>query len=457
MARMFRQRIGWQLPALMASESLIILGSIAISTSIRLHRGLSMDQWPKALLIASLCQLCLYYTECYDFRVLSDRREVFVRLIKALGVTSLIVAAVYFWLPSMVIGPGVFFLVAFAVITGLGSWRMIFEWCAAHVGHRERLLLVGTGAASLSLAQELHARKELGVEIVGFIDPAYVGPRAPNAEVIGTVEDIPRIANALAVDRVVVGLGDVRGRMPMEQLLDMKLEGVVFDYLASVYEEFTGKIAVENLRPSWLIFSDGFRQHRTFRGLKRLFDVIASILGLFVSAPLIALTAATIKLTSDGPALFAQKRVGKNGRIFTLYKFRSMRTDAESGIGAVWARENDPRVTPVGRFLRKSRLDELPQFWNVLRGDMSLVGPRPERPEFVGELTTLIPFYRQRHVVHPGLTGWAQVKYQYGSSVEDALQKLQYDLFYIKNQSLGLDLYVAFKTIKIIILRRGAQ
>jgi sugar transferase (PEP-CTERM system associated) len=243
----------------------------------------------------------------------------------------------------------------------------------------------------------------------------------------------------------------------MDKLLEMKLEGVSFDHLASTYEELTGKIAVENLRPSWLIFSSGFRKSRLVRSTKRLMDIAASIIGLTLAGPIMLAVAAGVKLTSPGPALYMQRRVGQHGRLFMVYKFRSMRQDAEVGTGAVWAKKNDDRVTPIGRFLRRTRLDELPQLWNVLTGDMSLVGPRPERPEFVQKLTEQIPFYGQRHVVRPGLTGWAQVRYTYGSSTEDAMQKLQYDLYYIKNLSIALDLFIIVSTIKTVIMRKGAQ
>jgi exopolysaccharide biosynthesis polyprenyl glycosylphosphotransferase len=235
----------------------------------------------------------------------------------------------------------------------------------------------------------------------------------------------------------------------------MKLDGVAFDHLASVYEEYTGKIAVENLRPSWLIFSDGFRKSRRFAALKRLSDMLLAVVGLIVFAPVLVLVALLVKLTSPGPALYSQRRVGHNGQVFTVHKFRSMKVNAEAGTGPVWASRDDPRITSIGRFLRRSRLDEIPQLWNVLVGDMSFVGPRPERPEFVAELTRQIPFYGQRHIVRPGLTGWAQVRYAYGASAEDAMQKLQYDLYYIKNMSVALDLFVILATIKTVILRRG--
>jgi len=410
-----------------------------------------------AAVIAAVSQVCLYYADLYNFRVLAERREVFLRLLQALGSAALVLALLYYWLPALVIGRGVFLLVAAFVILAVGGWRAVCEWVTGRIGYRERLLLVGTSAATVALAKELHDRRELGVNIVGFIDPdpARVGAPVFNPGVLGTVDDIPRIIRTHGVDRVVVSLADARGRLPMDRLLEMKLDGVAFDHLASVYEEYTGKIAVENLRPSWLIFSEGFRKGRLVGSVKRAMDVVVAAIGLVLSLPLMGVIAVAIKLTSPGPVLFRQARVGRGGRVFTLYKFRSMREDAEVGTGAVWAREDDERVTPVGRILRRMRLDELPQFWNVLRGDMSLVGPRPERPEFVKELTRRIPFYGQRHTVKPGLTGWAQVRYRYGSSVDDALEKLQYDLFYIKNLSLALDLFILFKTVQIVVLRRG--
>jgi sugar transferase (PEP-CTERM system associated) len=450
--------------ALIAFETLLILSAVCAAAWLRLGQEASQSLMEegaliKALLVALICQVCLYYADLYDLHAVSDRRELFIRLTQALGATSFLLAATYYWFPSLVLGRGVFMISAALVLVLVSGWRFIFEWLTRQVAPRERLLLVGTGPAALSLARELFSRRqELGVEIVGFVDPdpARVGAPVINPGVIGTIEDIPSIVRARGVDRVVVSLADARGKLPMEKLLEMKLDGVTFDHLASVYEELTGKIAVENLRPSWLIFSSGFRKSRLVRSLKRTVDIIAATIGLIVASPVMLLVGICVKLTSPGPALYRQERVGQHGRVFTVVKFRSMRQDAEAVTGAVWATKNDTRVTPIGRFLRRSRLDELPQLWNVLTGDMSLVGPRPERPEFVAQLTKQIPFYGQRHVIRPGLTGWAQVRYSYGSSVEDALEKLQYDLFYIKNLSIPLDLFVIVSTIKTVILRRGA-
>jgi sugar transferase (PEP-CTERM system associated) len=458
-------RLTLRTATLVAFETVLIVAAVGLAAYARLgewaweilreENGLG-----KTLLVAGVAQVCLYYADLYNLRLVSDRRELFTRIVQALGAASFILAAIYFWFPALVIGRGVFAIAAGLVVTLVIGWRFAFEWLSRRVSPRERLLIVGTNAAAVTLAEELFSRRhELGVEIVGFIDPdpARVGAPVLNPGVVGTVEDIPSIVRARDVDRVVVSLTDARGKLPMDKLLEMKLDGVTFDHLASVYEEYTGKIAVENLRPSWLIFSSGFRKSRFVSAAKRAFDLVASAAGFVLALPLMALVALAVKLSSPGPVLYHQQRVGQHGRIFTIHKFRSMRQDAESETGPVWAAAGgDARATAVGRFLRRTRLDELPQLWNVITGDMSFVGPRPERPEFVTDLTRQIPYYGQRHTVRPGVTGWAQVRYTYGASVEDALQKLQYDLFYIKNLTLALDLFILVETVKTVILRRGA-
>jgi sugar transferase (PEP-CTERM system associated) len=453
------------------SLTLVVFETVLIVASIATAAYLRFGDWSleiltkengaaKTLLAAGVVQMCLYYADLYDLRVASDRPELFVRIVQALGAASFILAVVYFWFPTLIIGRGVFVMAAFLVITLVIGWRVAFIWMSGQLAPRERLLLVGTSQAAVGLARELHEhRHELGVEIVGFVDsdPALVGTRVVNPGVIGLIDEIPSIVRARAVDRVVVSLGDARGKLPMEKLLEMKLDGVTFDHLASVYEEYMGKIAVENLRPSWLIFSSGFRKSRILGASKRAVDFVVSVAGLVVTVPIMAAIALATKLTSPGPVFYHQRRVGRLGRVFVVHKFRTMQLDAEAETGPVWAsKDGDVRVTPIGRWLRRTRLDELPQLWNVLKGEMSLVGPRPERPEFVEGLTREIPYYGQRHVVRPGVTGWAQVRYTYGASTEDALQKLQYDLYYIKNASLALDFFIIFDTIKTVVRRKGA-
>jgi sugar transferase (PEP-CTERM system associated) len=456
----------WRTAVLLTGETALLTTAVALGSYLRLRDStpqffMGTDGVLRVMLIVVVCQICLHYADLYDLRTIADTRDLIVRLLQALGATSLILAVIYFWFPDWVIGRGVFLIAAVLVITLILLWRLLFTWLSKNMAPRERLLLVGTNPASVELARELFERRhDLGVEIAGFIDPdpSRVGAAVLNPGVIGTIDDIPSLVERLNIDRVVVSLTDARGRLPMDRLLDIRLKnGVSFDHLASVYEEYTGKIAVENLRPSWLIFSSGFRKTRASMAVKRVFDVSLSLVGVVVSLPVMALVALAVKATSPGPVLYRQERVGLNGHIFTVLKVRTMRQDAEAATGPVWSLKNDARVTPIGRFLRRTRLDEIPQLLNVLRGEMSFVGPRPERPSFVEQLTAQIPFYGQRHVVKPGLTGWAQVRYSYGASVEDAIEKLQYDLYYIKNLSFSLDLVIVLETIKTVVLRRGGQ
>jgi sugar transferase (PEP-CTERM system associated) len=450
---------------LVVIEHVLIVLAVAAAAVIRFSVGdlqmntMANSLWWRAVLIGIVLQVSLHYCDLYDLRTLNARRDLVIRLVQALGGASLVLALLYYWLPYLVIGRGVFVLSSILIIGLVAGWRMAFEWLSLKVP-AERLLIVGTSSAAVALAQELFdRRRELGVDLIGFVesDPARVGERIINPGIIGTINDIPQIVHERKADRVVVSLADARGKLSMDSLLEMKLNhGVRFDHLASVYEQYTGKIAVENLRPSWLIFSEGFRQGRLVLGAKRALDIVVAALGMIVTAPVMALVILIMMRVSPGPIFYHQRRVGKDGRIFNIHKFRSMNVDAEATTGAVWSSAGDPRVTPLGRFLRRTRIDELPQLWNILRGEMSIVGPRPERPEFVADLSERIPFYGQRHVVRPGLTGWAQIRHQYGSTVDDALQKLQYELFYIKHLSIGFDLFIVLETVKTVLMRRGS-
>ena len=457
----------WRSMVLVTGEAFLLIASVIISSVVVAGPyawDLLTDNTAvfRVLLIVMVCQVSLHYVDLYDLRTITGTRDLVVRLLRALGAASVILGITYWLFPLLVVEQGVFVLFAAIALLLVIAWRSAFEWVTSHLAPRERLLLVGTSPAAVTLARELFERRqELGVDIVGFVDPdpARVGAPVINPGVVGTIDDIPALTASMRVDRVVVSLSDERGKLPMGQLLDVRLRtGVAFDHLASVYEEYTGKIALENLRPSWLIFSAGFRKTRMLLVAKRTFDIVAAVCGLVLASPLMLLAATIVKLESPGdPILYHQERVGLNGKVFTIHKFRTMRTDAEAGTGPIWSRANDTRVTSVGRFMRKTRLDEIPQLWNVLSGEMSLIGPRPERPSFVEQLTQQIPFYGQRHVVKPGLTGWAQVRYSYGASVEDAVEKMQYDLFYVKNLSMRFDLVIAFETVKTVLLRRGAR
>ena len=301
-------------------------------------------------------------------------------------------------------------------------------------------------------------QREFAYRVIGFIDDdaTRIGERIVNPGIVGTPADMAALIATHQIDRIVVGLSDRRGKLPVEELLRAKMAGIRVEDATTTYERVTGKILIDDLRPSWLIFSDGFHVSRITRWMKRSIDLALALVLFVLASPLMVLTAIAILVETGRPLLYCQERVGENGKIFTLCKFRSMRQDAEKGGTPIWATDGDNRITRVGRFIRKTRLDELPQIWNVVLGAMSFVGPRPERPYFVAELARAIPFYSQRHVVKPGLTGWAQVKYRYGASLEDAMEKLRYDLYYIKHLSVFFDLTIVFDTVKVVLFRKGA-
>jgi sugar transferase (PEP-CTERM system associated) len=448
------QRLTWRSVTLFTFDGILIAAAIGLGVQLRLGAPswTGVDVVSKILLMTLVCQACLYWRDMYDFRVFGRPSDLLIRVLQSTGATAVVLALLFAFKPSAMIGHGVFLISGVLVVLAVTGGRLAFEWVSRRTP-RERWLLIGASTAATELVAELRGRTDRSVTVIGTVsqDAAVES----DLELLGTMEDLPAIVRARGVDRVVVNLSDARGKLPMDKLLEMRLDGVRFDHLACVYEKYTGRIAVENLRPSWFIFSDGFAKTRFMSAVKRSTDVVGAGVALVAAMPVMIAVAAAVRLTSPGPVLYRQRRVGQHGRVFTLRKFRSMRQDAEAATGAVWAGVRDQRVTPIGRFLRRSHLDELPQLWNILRGDMSLVGPRPERPEFVKDLTRVIPFYGQRHIVKPGLTGWAQVCFPYGASVDDSMRKLQYDLFYIKHMSVGIDLYVVLKTVKNVLQGRG--
>jgi sugar transferase (PEP-CTERM system associated) len=440
-----------------AAEMLLIFGSVALAATIQEPSDLTGNLW-KIALVTLVCQLCLYYNDFYDLTLVQSNRELIVRLLQAVGAASIVLAALYFAAPALMIGDGIFVSALFVFLVGILGWRLLFNQLTGSLKFEERILVVGTGETARKVARQILDQRDFAYHVVGFIDDdaSRVGQRIVNPGIVGTPADIPGLIARHQIDRIIVGLSDRRGKLPVEQLLQAKLAGVRVEDATTTYERVTGKILLDDLRPSWLIFSDGFRVSRAARWMKRLFDLALSVTLGIIALPAMVLTAAAIWLESRGPVLYCQERVGENGRTFTLCKFRSMQLNAEAGGTPIWAKHDDDRVTHVGRFIRKTRLDELPQLWNVLRGDMSFVGPRPERPYFVAELAKEIPFYQQRHAVKPGITGWAQVKYRYGASLEDAMEKLRYDLYYIKHLSVFFDLTIVFDTVKVVLFRKGA-
>lgn len=413
----------------------------------------------KILLMIVVVQASFFLLDLYEFREIRKRGVLYVRTLQALGLTSILLAAIFYAFPAMMFGRGVFLISLLLMLSTMILWRVFVMWLLDHPRLAERVLILGTDSSAIDIAREALERPEQGYKIVGFVgdDPALVGRSLINPTVLGLTSDLQDLVNLHHINRIVLAINERRGRMPLSSLIEMKLrDGLAIEEAESFYERLTGKISTSTLRPSWLIFSGPSRRMLLYNQIRRLLDVGLSIIGLVLSLPLMALAAVAIKLDSRGPILYRQRRVGQRNQTFTIMKFRSMRVDAEPD-GPVWAGEDDPRITRVGRIIRKLRIDELPQFINIIRGEMTFVGPRPERPEFVERLDREIPYYTQRHLVKPGLTGWAQIRYPYGASVEDAVQKLQYDLYYIKNQSLLLDLVTLFETARIVIFGRGAR
>ncbi|HEX7894969.1 MAG TPA: TIGR03013 family XrtA/PEP-CTERM system glycosyltransferase [Terriglobales bacterium] len=390
--------------------------------------------------------------DLYEPTQWNAKGELYFRLLMVPGILALLTAILAYLFPRMLIGNNTVVVGLLLVTVTLFTWRMIYAWLAQRPYLRERVYVLGTGERAQRLVNGLRTRTELGAEVIGW---------SGNVEGALTREAIAahlmELIGEHRVHRVIVAMDDRRGTLPVMEMLQLRLNGVHIEEATSWLEKISGRIEVDNLYPSWLIFAEGFRFSATFLLVRRLIAVLASAVLLTVVLPLIPFVILAIKLDSRGSILYRQRRVGRGGRVFYCYKFRTMRQDAESDTGPTWAGDDDPRITRVGKFLRKSRLDEIPQLFNVVKGDMAFVGPRPERPEFVEMLSKVIQYYPVRSAVRPGITGWAQVRYKYGNTIEDSKEKLQYDLYYIKNASLGLDLLIMFQTIKIVLLGRGAQ
>ena len=441
---------------LLAGEALIVWTSFLLGTVLENPDDSYLvlnDQhgYYKILVVTLFVLICSHWFDLYDPARFNAKGELYFRLLLVPGLLALALAAMTAMFPHFTMGRGAFLLGLIILTLALLGWRTAYYWLVQQPYLRERVYVLGTGERAQRVIQGLRQRSDLGIEVVGWTG---------NLEGIPTREEMATHLLELGrgrVHRVILAMSDRRGGLPVRELLELRLDGVKIEDATSWLEKMSGRIEVDNLYPSWLIFAEGFRFSAGFMAIRRVVSFIVSLIGLLLLLPIIPLVILAIKLDSKGPVIYKQKRVGRNGVHFHVYKFRTMRQDAEAKTGAIWAGQDDPRITTIGRFLRTSRLDEIPQLWNVLRGDMGFVGPRPERPEFVEWLTKEIPYYPVRHVVRPGVTGWAQVRYKYGNTLEDAKEKLQYDLFYIKNISLGLDLLIMFQTVKTVILGRGAQ
>jgi exopolysaccharide biosynthesis polyprenyl glycosylphosphotransferase len=460
MIRLFNAYFPTRTLLLTVTEALLV--TLAFVVAVVLWAGTALDAdiyllYENGLgrigLVVGIFVLLMYYFDLYDSIVLSNRREVVTRLVGVLGSAFVALSVLYYAFPEIsLVGTTLWVGVGIVAVT-VPAWRKLFFVVNRSQRFSEQAVLYGDGPLALPLMQEIGNRPELGVRVVGFVGQSTETkagiPRFDE-------DDLEEVVEQRNVRRIVVTMGDRRGKLRLEHLLKLKTHGVYIQDGPEYYESITGKIPLESLRLSWLVFSPGFHVRAALRLYKRLFSLILSSLAIVITLPIMLLAAIAVRLDSRGPAIFLQKRVGENGKLFTCYKFRSM-LEGSDKIKLTPAEHEDPRVTRVGKWLRRTRVDELPQLFNIVKGDMAFVGPRPFVPEQEEECAALIPFYRQRWLVKPGATGWAQINRGYNATLEDNKEKLAYDLFYIKNVSFGLDLFIMFSTIKILLLGRGGR
>ncbi len=398
----------------------------------------------------------LFFLELYNHDKNLGKKETVLRTFSSIGLTFFILSALYYLMPIMEVGRGIllFSLFVFGILGSL--WHVIYGFFLNFPGFARRVLIFGTGTTAGKIGDLILSTNHNHV-LTGYINCPSEKVLVSPTHIVGNGGSVLETAKRERAHKIVISMAERRGSLPVRDMLNCKLSGIDVLDAPSFYEQMTGKLLIEDIKPSWFIFSDGFKITSFKRFYKKIFDVFLSVIGLIIQLPLIPFIAAMIKVDSPGPVFFRQVRVGEREKDFVLYKFRTMRLNAEKDTGAVWAQENDERITGVGKFLRKTRLDEVPQLFNVLKGDMSFVGPRPERPEFIEQLKEIIPYYSERHFVKPGITGWAQIKYPYGASVKDAIEKLRYDLYYIKHLSLFLDLLIVLETVKVVFFGRGGR
>jgi sugar transferase (PEP-CTERM system associated) len=473
MIRLFKVSIPTNVIALVISEAVLVLACYLLAAYWAMDTATEVFLFDDGgiwhiVIIAVVILLGIYLHDLYENYRIRSRTLLIQQFCMILGIAFLLQALANYghWyavlLPKWVMVYG-----SLLVLIVLPAWRVLFATFVAKAMGAQRLLFLGTSAAAREIMARVSERAEMGLSAVGYLDdapPSLPGevdlPTAagdlPGAPRLGTIEDLDEVVATQRPERIIVGMTERRQRLPVLRLLELRYSGIHIEDAANTYEAVFGRVSTRDLRPSQLIFSAELGPRPSSMSMQTLYSLIISVIGIVVTLPVMLAVILIVRFTSPGPVLFRQRRVGLNGAVFTLYKFRSMRADSEAETGAVWAKKDDPRVTPVGRWLRKLRLDELPQLFNVLRGEMSIVGPRPERPEFVAVLQEKIPYYRQRHCVKPGISGWAQINHKYGDTIEDAMIKLEYDLYYIKNMAVSLDAYIMFHTAKIMLLGRGA-
>ena len=465
--RIFGHYVSLPLLLLVAVEAAIHAGTVYLSAALRflgLHFHLYVEGGPTSLLPRALLYTAVMLGITTAFGLYGSAlhkkdREYHVRFLASFPAAAVVMAIIFYVIPTSVLGRGLMALSLFFSFVLTALVREVFFRAVGHEALKRRVLVLGSGSRAAGVVSLLESLGPgAGFHLVGFVQCGDGQPSLDKSRVLGDCTALRALVEQHHVDEIVVGVRDRRnGYFPTSRLLECKLEGVSIVDLPTFFERQTGYVQLNSLSASWMIFSEGFSKTGIQKMLKRVFDISVSVSMLFTTLPVMVVAALAVWHETGRPILYRQKRVGESGRIFEILKFRSMRVEAEQDGVARWAKQNDDRVTRVGRFLRMTRIDELPQLINVLRGDMSFVGPRPERPPFVSELSRKIPFYASRHSVKPGITGWAQIRYPYGATVDDAVQKLQFDLYYLKNHSLFLDFVILFQTAQVVLFGKGAR
>ena len=463
MIRLFRVFIPTSVVALLVSEIILTYTCYVVATFLMMDAApevflIDDNGWLRIAIVVGSLMFGIYFHDLYtQFRIRS-RILLFQQVIVVVGVTFLTQALlVYLRLQELILPTWVMIIGSGLTLILLPAWRILFSTVVMKAMGSERVLFLGTSSVSQEIVEYLIEHPETGLTAVGFVDNLDTGAEIAGAKLLGRIADLETVVGQFRPDRIVVGMAERRERLPVNKLLELRLSGIHIEDALTTYESTFGRISTRELRPSQLIFSAELGPNPNRVLLQSVYSMTIAFVAALITLPIMALVAIAVKLSSSGPALYRQRRVGKNDVPFMLIKFRSMYANAEAESGAVWAKKDDPRITPVGRWLRRLRLDELPQLFNVLKGDMSVVGPRPERPEFVAELERRIPYYRQRHCIKPGITGWAQINHKYGDTIEDTIIKLEYDLYYIKNLAPALDAFIMFHTAKVMLLSRGSQ
>lgn len=444
------------------SEAVLVCLVFTLATVIRMGRDAELlltdeNGLLKIVVVAGIYLLCMYYLDLYDSRILNSRHEVLTRLLQVIGLGSVILALLYYGYPEAQLGRGIFLVGVILVIPVLMLWRELFLHLVSSTHLSEKTVIVGHGPLAKAVSEEVQKRPELGLDLIGWVDVSRNGFAMDGLPYIGELSALPELVRRHRVGRVVVAMEDRRGQLPMDDLLVLKSKGTIVQDATDVYESVTGKLPVASLRPAWLLFTPGFQRRRRIIWYKQCVSFMLSLISIIAGLPLFIIIAIAINLDSKGPVIFQQPRVGKDGKLFNLFKFRTMINGADANGKHKPATDGDERFTRVGRWLRRTRLDELPQLYNILRGDMHFVGPRPFVRDQEEECVGQIPFYRQRWAVKPGVTGWAQINRGYCATLEDNIDKAAYDLYYIKHMSVGLDLLIMFQTVKTVLLGRGSR